>query len=134
MEACPWQIGLPEEIRCQIKNLFDIPCDEIHIAIVEASCATCESECFRSVFSCQRFFQLVTEIKDLLAAFVFMKGINGIEEKARNASICMEVVHEIIVSIQISIDKRYTACGSCYDIKTEVSLWIFVWLHVVSCI
>ena len=49
MEACPWQIGLPEEVRCQIKSLFDIPCDKVHITIVEASCATCESECFRSV-------------------------------------------------------------------------------------
>ena len=46
----------------------------------------------------------------------------------------MEIVHEIIVSAQISVDKRDTACGSGYDIKTEVSLWIFVWLHVVSCI
>ena len=44
----------------------------------------------------------------------------------------MEIVHEVIVGIQIAVDERYTASGADHHIQPPIGVGIFIGFHFVA--
>ena len=95
-----------------VQRLSDVPGDEVHIATVEAGGPADEGEHLRSVHGGEQFLQLVPEVENLFRSFLLPQGIQGIAEKARYRSVGMEIVHKVVVGIQIAVDERHTAGGT----------------------
>ena len=132
MEDGPWDVAALEELLCHLERRADVPSDEVHIAAVEAGCPAGESEHFRSFISGKHFFQLVPEVENFLTAFLLPQGIQGIAEEARHRAVGMEIVHKIIVGIQIAVDERHTAGRADHHIQPPVSVRVLVGFHFVA--
>ena len=48
------------------------------------------------------------------------------QEEARHRAVGMEIVHKIIVGIQIAVDERHTAGGTGHYIQPPVSVGVFI--------
>ena len=132
MEDGPGDVRAFKELFRHVQRLSDVPGDEVHIAAVEAGCPAGESEHFRSFISGKHFFQLVPEVKDLLGSFFLPQGIQGIAEEARYRAVGMEIIHEVIVGIQIAVDERHTAGGTHHGIQPPIGVGIFIGFHLVT--
>ena len=132
MEDGPWDVRAFKELFRHVQRLLDVPGDEVHIAAVAAGGPAGESEHFRSFISGKHFFQLVSEVEDLLTAFLLPQGIQRIAEEARHRAIGMEIVHKIIVGIQIAVDERHTASGAHHGIQPPIGVGIFIGFHFVA--
>ena len=132
MEDGPWDVRAFKELFRHVQRLLDVPGDEVHIATVEAGSPAGESEHFRSFISGKHFFQLVPEVKDLLGSFFLPQGIQGIAEEARYRAVGMEIIHEVIVGIQIAVDERHTAGGTHHGIQPPIGVGIFIGFHFVA--
>ena len=132
MEDGPGDVRAFKELFRHVQRLSDVPGDEVHIAAVEAGCPAGESEHFRSFISGKHFFQLVPEVEDFLTAFLLPQGIQGIAEEARHRAVGMEIIHEVIVGIQIAVDERHTASGAHHGIQPPIGVGIFIGFHFVA--
>ena len=132
MEDGPWDVRAFKELFRHVQRLSDVPGDEVHIATVEAGGPAGESEHFRSFISGEHFFQLVPEVEDLLTAFLLPQGIQGIAEEARYRAVGMEIVHKIIVGIQIAVDERHTAGGTGHYIQPPIGVRVLFGFHFVT--
>ena len=132
MEDGPWDVRAFKELFRHVQRLLDVPGDEVHIAAVEAGGSAGESEHFRSFISGKHFFQLVPEVKDLLTAFLLPQGIQRIAEEARYCAVSMEIVHEVIVGVQVAVDERHTAGGAHHGVQPPVGIRVLVGFHFVS--
>ena len=132
MEDGPWDVRAFKELFCHVQCLSDVPGDEVHIAAVEAAGPAGESKHFRTVPDGKQFLQLVPEVEDFLTAFLLSQGIQGIAEKARHRAVGMEIVHKIIVGIQIAVDERHTVSGTSNYIQPPVGIRVLVGFHFVA--
>ena len=132
MEDGPWDVRAFKELFRHVQRLLDVPGDEVHIAAVAAGGPAGESEHFRSFISGKHFFQLVPEVEDLLTAFLLPQGIQGIAEEARHRAVGMEIVHKIIVGIQIAVDERHTAGGTGHYIQPPIGVRVLFGFHFVT--
>ena len=132
MEDGPGDVRAFKELFRHVQRLSDVPSDEVHIAAVEAGGSAGESEHFRSFISGKHFFQLVPEVKDLLTAFLLPQGIQRIAEEARYCAVSMEIVHEVIVGVQVAVDERHTAGGAHHGVQPPVGIRVLVGFHFVS--
>ena len=132
MEDGPWDVRAFKELFRHVQRLSDVPGDEVHIAAVEAGCPAGESEHLRTVPDGEHFLQLVPEVEDLLTAFLLPQGIQGIAEEARHRAVGMEIIHEVIVGIQIAVDERRTAGGAHHGIQPPIGVGIFIGFHFVA--
>ena len=62
-------------------------------------------------------------------------GITGIKkEEYRRIDVYkrqgMEIVHKVIVGIQISVDERHTVGGTGHHIQPPVGFWVLVGFHL----
>ncbi|CAN4007400.1 Tetratricopeptide repeat protein, partial [Dysosmobacter welbionis] len=78
------------------------------------------------------FFQFVPEVKNLLRSFLLPQGIQGIAEEARRCAVGMELVHKVIVGIQIAVDDRHTVGGASHHIQPPVGVRVLVGFHFVA--
>ena len=60
------------------------------------------------------------------------RGFQGIAEEARHRAVGMELVHEVIVGIQIAVDERHTASGTGHHIQPPIGVGIFIGFHFVA--
>ena len=132
MEDGPGDVRAFKELFRHVQRRADVPSDEVHIAAVEAGCPAGESEHFRSFISGKHFFQLVPEVEDFLTAFLLPQGIQGIAEEARHRAVGMEIVHKIIVGIQIAVDERHTAGGTGHYIQPPIGVRVLFGFHFVT--
>ena len=132
MEDGPWDVRAFKELFRHVQRLLDVPGDEVHIATVEAGSPAGESEHFRTIPAGEHFLQFVPEVENFLTAFLLPQGIQGIAEEARHRAVGMEIVHKIIVGIQIAVDERHTAGGTGHYIQPPVSVGVFIGFHFVA--
>ena len=132
MEDGPWDVRAFKELFRHVQRLSDVPGDEVHIAAVEAGGPAGESEHFRTIPAGEHFLQFVPEVKNLLTAFLLPQGIQGIAEEARHRAVGMEIIHEVIVGIQIAVDERHTASGAHHGIQPPIGVGIFIGFHFVA--
>ena len=132
MEDGPWDVRAFKELFRHVQRLSDVPGDEVHIATVEAGGPAGEGEHLRAVPGGEHFLQLVPEVEDLLTAFLLPQGIQGIAEEARHRAVGMEIIHEVIVGIQIAVDERHTAGGAGHHIQPPVGVRVLVGFHFVA--
>ena len=132
MEDGPWDVRAFKELFRHVQRRPDVPGDEVHIAAVEAGGPAGESEHFRSFISGKHFFQLVPEVEDFLTAFLLPQGIQGIAEEARHRAVGMEIIHEVIVGIQIAVDERHAVGGTDHHIQPPVGFRVFVGFHFIA--
>jgi len=132
VEDGPWDVRAFKELFRHVQCLSDVPGDEVHIAAVEAGGPTGKGENLRSVTGGEQFLQLVPEVEDLLTAFLLPQGIQGIAEEARHRAIGVEIVHEVIVDIQIAVDEWHTVGGTGHHIQPPVGVRVLVGFHFVA--
>ncbi|SCJ76172.1 Uncharacterised protein [uncultured Flavonifractor sp.] len=132
METGPGDIAVLKEIFGHLERRLDVPGDEIHIAAVEAGGSSSESEYLRTVAGGEQFLQLIPEVEDLLGSFFLPQGIQRVAEEARHRAVSMEIVHEVIVGIQVAVDERHTAGGTGHYIQPPVSVGVFIGFHFVA--
>ena len=132
MEDGPWDVRAFKELFRHVQRLLDVPGDEVHIATVEAGSPAGESEHFRTIPAGEHFLQLVPEVENFLTAFLLPQGIQGIAEEARHRAVGMEIVHKIIVGIQIAVDERHTAGGAGHHIQPPVGFRVLIGFHFVA--
>ena len=132
VEAGPGDIAVLEELLCHLERRPDVPGDEVHIAAEKAGGSAGEGEHLRAVPGGEHFLQLVPEVEDLLTAFLLPQGIQGIAEEARHRAVGMEIIHEVIVGIQIAVDERHTAGGAGHHIQPPVGVRVLVGFHFVA--
>ena len=132
MEDGPWDVRAFKELFRHVQRLLDVPGDEVHIATVEAGSPAGESEHFRTIPAGEHFLQFVPEVENFLTAFLLPQGIQGIAEEARHRAVGMEIVHKIIVGIQIAVDERHTAGGTGHYIQPPIGVGIFIGFHFVA--
>ena len=132
MEDGPWDVRAFKELFRHVQRLLDVPGDEVHIATVEAGSPAGESEHFRTIPAGEHFLQFVPEVEDFLTAFLLPQGIQGIAEEARHRAVGMEIIHEVIVGIQIAVDERHTASGAHHGIQPPIGVRIFIGFHFVA--
>ena len=132
MEDGPWDVRAFKELFRHVQRLLDVPGDEVHIATVEAGSPAGESEHFRTIPAGEHFLQLVPEVENFLTAFLLPQGIQGIAEEARHRAVGMEIVHKIIVGIQIAVDERHTAGGTGHYIQPPIGVRVLFGFHFVT--
>jgi len=132
VETGPGDIAVLKEIFGHLERRLDVPGDEIHIAAVEAGGSSSESEYLRTVAGGEQFLQLIPEVEDLLGSFFLPQGIQRVAEEARHRAVSMEIVHEVIVGIQVAVDERHTAGGTGHYIQPPVSVGVFIGFHFVA--
>ena len=132
VETGPGDVAVLEEFLCHLERRLDVPGDEVHIAAEKAGGSTGEGEDLRAVASGERFLQLVPEVENLLSSFLLPQGIQGIAEEAGHRSVGMEIVHKVIVGIQIAVDERHTVGGTGHHIQPPVGFWVLVGFHFVA--
>ena len=132
MEAGPGDVAVLEEFLCHLECRPDIPGDEVHIAAVESGGSAGEGDHLRAVPGGEHFFQFVPEVKNLLRSFLLPQGIQGIAEEARRCAVGMELVHKVIVGIQIAVDDRHTVGGASHHIQPPVGVRVLVGFHFVA--
>ena len=132
MEDGPWDVRAFKELFRHVQRLLDVPGDEVHIATVEAGSPAGESEHFRTIPAGEHFLQFVPEVENFLTAFLLPQGIQGIAEEARHRAVGMEIVHKIIVGIQIAVDERHTAGGTGHYIQPPIGVGVFIGFHFVA--
>ena len=132
MEDGPWDVRAFKELFRHVQRLLDVPGDEVHIATVEAGSPAGESEHFRTIPAGEHFLQFVPEVENFLTAFLLPQGIQGIAEEARHRAVGMEIVHKIIVGIQIAVDERHTAGGTGHYIQPPIGVRVLFGFHFVT--
>ena len=132
MEDGPWDVRAFKELFRHVQRLLDVPGDEVHIATVEAGSPAGESEHFRTIPAGEHFLQFVPEVKNFLTASLLPQGIQGIAEEARHRAVGMEIVHKIIVGIQIAVDERHTAGGTGHYIQPPIGVRVLFGFHFVT--
>ena len=132
MEDGPGDVRAFKELFRHVQRLSDVPGDEVHIAAVEAGCPAGESEHFRTIPAGEHFLQFVPEVENFLTAFLLPQGIQGIAEEARHRAVGMEIVHKIIVGIQIAVDERHTAGGTGHYIQPPIGVRVLFGFHFVT--
>ena len=132
MEDGPWDVRAFKELFRHVQRLLDVPGDEVHIATVEAGSPAGESEHFGTIPAGEHFLQLVPEVENFLTAFLLPQGIQGIAEEARHRAVGMEIVHKIIVGIQIAVDERHTAGGTGHYIQPPIGVRVLFGFHFVT--
>ena len=132
MEDGPWDVRAFKELFRHVQRLLDVPGDEVHIATVEAGSPAGESEHFRTIPAGEHFLQFVPEVENFLTAFLLPQGIQGIAEEARHRAVGMEIVHKIIVGIQIAVDERHTAGGAHHGIQPPIGVRVLFGFHFVT--
>ena len=132
MEDGPWDVRAFKELFRHVQCLSDVPGDEVHIAAVEAGSPAGESEHFRTIPAGEHFLQFVPEVENFLTAFLLPQGIQGIAEEARHRAVGMEIVHKIIVGIQIAVDERHTAGGTGHYIQPPIGVRVLFGFHFVT--
>ena len=132
MEDGPWDVRAFKELFRHVQRLLDVPGDEVHIATVEAGSPAGESEHFRTIPAGEHFLQFVPKVENFLTAFLLPQGIQGIAEEARHRAVGMEIVHKIIVGIQIAVDERHTAGGTGHYIQPPIGVRVLFGFHFVT--
>ena len=132
VEAGPGDVAVLEEILCHLERRPDVPGDEVHIAAEQAGGPAGEGEDLRAVPGGEGLLQLVPEVEDLIAPFLLPQGIQGIAEEAGHRSVGMEIVHKVIVGIQIAVDEGHTVGGTGNYIQSPVGFRVLVGFHFVA--
>src|SRR5699024_7266759 len=108
-EAGPGDVRAIKEFLGLLQDSPDVPGDEVHIAAEKAGGSAGEGEDLRAVASDEYFLQFVPEGEDLLRSFLLPQGVQGIAEEASHCAVGMEIVHKVVVGIQVAVDERHTA-------------------------
>ena len=132
MESGPGDVAVLEEFLGHLERRLDVPGNEVHIAAEKAGGSAGEGEYLRSVAGGEHFLQLVPEVKNLLSSFLLPQGIQGIAEEAGHRSVGMEIVHKVIVGIQIAVDEGHTVGGTGHHIQPPVGFRVFIGFHFVA--
>ena len=132
MEAGPGDVRPFKELLRLVQCRLDVPGDKVHIAAVEAGSSASEGERLRAVPSGEGFLQPVPEVEDLFTAFLLPQGIQGVAEEARHHAVGVEIVHKIVIRVQIAVDKRGAAGGANHHIQAPVGVRVLMGLHLVA--
>ena len=132
MENSPRYIRIIEIFFCMIQSPIQIPGDKVNISAVQSGASACKDQSIRSAITAEVFFQPVTKIEYLLAAFFFTESVQRITKKTCHSPIGMQIIHIVIFTFQIPADNGITACGSGNDVHPPVSIRIFISLHLIS--
>ena len=125
-------MGIFKKGLCPIQRRGEIPGDEVHIAAVDAGGSAGEGERFCAVSGSEGFLQAVPEVEDLLAAFLFLQGAQGVAEEARHCAVGVEIVHLVVVGVQVAVDERGAAGGTGDGIQPPVGVPVFIGGHLIA--
>ena len=132
VEAGPGDVRALKEFLGLLQNSPDVPGDEVYIAAEKAGGSTSQGEHLGAVPGGKHFLQLVPEVKDLIRSFLLLQGIQRVAEEAGHRAVGMEVIHKVVVGVQIAVDERHTAGGAGHYIQSPVSIRVLVGFHFVA--
>ena len=132
VEAGPGNIAVLKEGFGHLEGRLEVPGDEVHIAAEKAGGSASQSEHLGAVPGGKHFLQLLPEVKNLIRSFLLPQGIQRVAEEACHRAVGMEVIHKVVVGVQIAVDKGRTAGGTGDHIQSPVGVRVLVGFHLVA--